>query len=308
MVKFKTLSVTLCILLLALLCIGLAAPAAAFAVPVDNSSILTPPPGQEEEEGPKETLELTCQYPALKNPAGSIFEYEVQIAYKNGEEPKYFDITADVPDGFYYKIEKSYGGAEIPGLTLDPAKAYTPEKIKVSVVSFVDPGEYPITLRAFSEDLSKSIELKAIVTAVYKLEITTPDGRLNTEATANKESLFTMIVTNTGTDVLEQIKFSSSIRGAPSGWDITFDPKEIDTLPVGVERDVKVAIKPPQKTISGDYEINLSAEPDKKYDVKDDIDVRVTVVTATIWGWVGVGIVVLVVIGLVVMFLRLGRR
>ena len=307
MVKFKTLSVTLCILLLTILCIGLAAPAAAFAVPADNSSVLRPPPGQEE-EGPQESLEFTCQYPALKNPAGKIFEYEVQIAYKGGDEPKYFDITADVPDGFIYQIEKSYGDTEIPGLTLDPAKAYTPEKLKVSVLAFVDPGEYTITLRAFSDDLSKSLELKAIVTAVYNIEITTPDGRLNTEATANKESLFTMIVTNTGTADLEQIKLDSSIRGAPSGWDITFDPKEIDTLPVGVERDVKVTIKPPPKTISGDYEINLSAKPDKKYDVEDEIDVRVTVVTATIWGWVGVGIVILVVIGLVVMFLRLGRR
>ena len=307
MVKFKTLSLTLCILLLTLFCIGLAAPAAAFAVPADNSSTFTPPPSQEE-EGPQETLEFTCQFPALKNPAGKIFEYEVQIAYKGGEEPKYFDITADVPDGFIYQIEKSYGGAEIPGLTLDPAKSFTPEKLKVSVLSFVDPGEYTITLRAFSDDLSENLELKAIVTAIYDIEITTPDGRLNTEATANKESLFSMIVTNTGTDDLEQIKFNSSIRGAPSGWDITFDPKEIDTLPVGVERDVKVTIKPPQKTISGDYEINLSAKPDDKYDVEDEIDVRVTVVTATIWGWVGVGIVVLVVIGLVVMFLRLGRR
>ena len=89
MVKFKTFSLTVCILLLMFLCIGLAAPAAALAVPVDNSSILTPPPGQEaeEEEEPQETIELTCQYPALKNPAGKIFEYEVQIAYKNG--PRY---------------------------------------------------------------------------------------------------------------------------------------------------------------------------------------------------------------------------
>lgn len=307
MTQFKTIGLTLCTLLLISLCIGLVAPAIATAMPAHTTSMAELPPGQAE-EGPQESIELKCQYPALKNPAGSIFEYEVEVAYKNGEEPKYFDIEADVPEGFISQIVKSYGDTEIPGLTLDPSKAYTPDKIKVRVLSFVDPGEYPITLRVFSEDISNSIELKAIITARYEVKLTTPDGRLNMEATANKENLFTMTVTNSGTDTLEQIQLSSSLRGAPSGWEITFDPKEIDALPAGEEQEVKVTVKPPQKTISGDYEVSLTVKPDKKYDVEDSIDVRVTVVTATIWGWVGVGIVVLVIIGLVVMFLRLGRR
>ena len=175
-------------------------------------------------------------------------------------------------------------------------------------MGFVDPGEYPVTLRVFNESVSRSIELKAVITAKYSIQITTPDGRLNTEATANKESLFIMTITNTSTDTLEQIELSSSLRGSPAGWEITFDPKEIDSLASGEDQEVKITIKPPQKTISGDYEVNITAKPDKKYDVEDSIDVRVTVVTATIWGWVGVIIVVLVIIGLIVMFLRLGRR
>lgn len=307
MTQFKKIGITLCTVLLVSLCIGLVAPAIAMAMPAHTAGMVALPPAQEGDE-PQESIELSCQYPALKNPAGTIFEYEVEVAYKNGEEPKYFEIETDIPDGFISQVTKSYGDTEIPGLTLDPAKSYTPEKIKVKLLSFVDPGEYTVTVRVFSEDVSNSIELKAVITAIYDIELTTPDGRLNTEATANKENLFTMTVTNTGTDTLEQIKLSSSLRGAPSDWEISFDPKEIDTLPSGEEQEVKVTIKPPQKTISGDYEVSLTAKPDKKYDVEDTIDVRVTVVTATIWGWVGVGIVVLVIIGLVVMFLRLGRR
>jgi uncharacterized membrane protein len=307
MTQFKMVGLTVCTFLLISLCVGLAAPAIAIAMPANTTSLSTPPPGQAEEET-QGTLQLSCQYPALKNPAGSVFEYEVEIAYAGGSEPKYFNIEADVPEGFISQIVQSYGDTEIPGLTLDPSKSYTPQKIKVRILSFVDPGEYPITLRVFSDDISKSLELTAIITAKYEIKITTPDGRLNMEATANKDNLFTMTVTNSGTDTLEQIKLSSSLRGAPSGWEITFDPKEINSLPAGGDQEVKVTVKPPQKTISGDYEVNLTAKPDKKYDVEDTIDVRVTVVTATIWGWVGVGIVVLVIIGLVVMFLRLGRR
>jgi uncharacterized membrane protein len=37
-------------------------------------------------------------------------------------------------------------------------------------------------------------------------------------------------------------------------------------------------------------------------------DFRVTVSTPTIWGWIGFGIVGLVVLGLAVVFFRLGRR
>ena len=38
------------------------------------------------------------------------------------------------------------------------------------------------------------------------------------------------------------------------------------------------------------------------------LDFRVTVTTATLWGWIGAGIVAAVVLGLIVVFWRLGRR
>jgi uncharacterized membrane protein len=308
MAHFKTIGLTICTLLLISLCIGLVAPAIAMAMPASTTGLSYIPPGDTEEK-PQESIEINCQYPALKNPAGTIFQYDIDLAYKNGDKPKYFNIEVTVPEGFISQVTQSYGDTEIPGLTLDPAKSYSPDKIKLKVLSFgVGPGEYPIKLRVFSDDLSNSIDLKAIITAKYEVKLTTPDGRLNMEATANKNNLFTMTVTNTGTDVLEQLKFSSSLRGAPSGWEITFDPKEIDSLAAGESRDIKVTVKPPQKTISGDYQASLTVKPDKKYNVEDTMDVRITVVTATIWGWVGVGIVVLVIIGLVIMFLRLGRR
>ena len=43
-------------------------------------------------------------------------------------------------------------------------------------------------------------------------------------------------------------------------------------------------------------------------EVTKSLDFRVTVSTPTVWGWIGFGIVGLVVIGLAVVFFRLGRR
>ena len=159
---------------------------------------------------------------------------------------------------------------------------------------------------ASSGDLKASIDLKAIVTAKYDLQLKTSNGLLNTNATSGDDNYLTISVANTGTADLEKIEFSSK-TSSPSGWSITFDPKEIDLLPVGGTHDVQVDIKPAKKSISGDYMVTISAEPQAK-NAFGSFDLRVTVLTPTIWGWVGVAIVVLVVAGLAYMFMRLGRR
>ena len=57
--------------------------------------------------------------------------------------------------------------------------------------------------------------------------------------------------------------------------------------------------------LSGDYLLTITANSPE---VTKSVEFRVTVATPTIWGWVGFGIVGLVVIGLAIVFFRLGRR
>ena len=61
----------------------------------------------------------------------------------------------------------------------------------------------------------------------------------------------------------------------------------------------------PERTIAGDYMLTLTANSPES---NKSSDFRVTVSTPTIWGWIGFGIVGLVVLGLAVVFFRLGRR
>jgi uncharacterized membrane protein len=170
-----------------------------------------------------------------------------------------------------------------------------------------DPGEYDITVEASSGELKSSIKLKAVVTAKYDLDMESTTGRFNTEATPGRDNFFKVAVVNSGTADVDKIVFSSKVRGTPPGWSITFNPEKIDTLKVGDKREVEINIKPANKTIAGDYMVNLSCEPEAK-NAFASAEIRVTVLTPTVWGWVGVGIVVLVVVGLVFMFMRLGRR
>jgi len=128
-------------------------------------------------------------------------------------------------------------------------------------------------------------------------------GRLSMNAEAGKDNHYTVVLTNSGSEPLTNISFSSD---KPDNWVIKFSPDKVDSLAAGKTQQIDITVAPPSgKTIAGDYMITLRANNDK---VSSTMDVRVTALTPTIWGWVGIIIVVVVVIGLGALFLKLGRR
>ncbi len=298
-----------CIIMITVVaCIGFAAPVAAMRLASGVGNIVST--GQYDAQ-PGEKLELTCQYPVLSSYAGLNYGYTISIGYYGGTGSKVFDLKATVPDGFNYSITPGYGeGGQIAAIRLDGTKTY-PDTIKLTVTPFAwkspAPGNYPIKLMASSGDLQSSIDLTAIVTANYEMKMSTPDGRLNTEATAGQDNNFTIELVNTGSGDLEKLEVSCLAKDRPSGWTVTCTPSKIDSLKTGETKEIQVDVKPSDKTISGDYLITVQAEPEAKY-AFTNLQIRVTVLTPTIWGWVGVGIVVLVVAALAVIFIRFGRR
>jgi uncharacterized membrane protein len=259
----------------------------------------------QEEVPPPEKIELTTSYTKLEGTSGTSFEFEVELSYE-GAEARVFDLTATGPKDWATYITPSYPKDKmIKDIRLEPGASYGQ---KISVVAapplwlLPEPGEYQITVEATSGEIKGTIQLTAIVTATYKMALAPTEERYNTTATAGKDNYFSVKVENTGSAAIDNITFSSS---KPSGWTIDFTPKEIDSLAADASQTIEVNIKPPPKTIAGDYEISLTASGKQ---IKDDIDIRVTVETPTVWGWVGVGIIVLVIAGLAVVFMRFSRR
>ena len=258
-----------------------------------------------------EKIELTCQYPILSSYAGLSYAFTVSLNY-TGSGSKVFDIKATVPDGFNATIAPGYGGEgqEIAAIRLDGTKGYA-DSVKLSLSPFAwkvpAPGSYPVTLEVSSGDLKASIQLTAIVTANYDLKLSTPDGRLNTEATAGQDNTFTITLTNSGTGDLEKIEVMSLAKDRPANWTVTANPDKIDSLKAGDSKEIQVTVRPNEKTIAGDYNITLQAQPESRIAFAS-LQIRTTVLTPTVWGWVGVGIVVLVIIALAVIFIRFGRR
>ncbi len=253
----------------------------------------------------EETIELTTPYTRLEATSGASFEFEVTLNYR-GTEARRFNLSATGPQNWATYITPSYPKDKMIGdILLEPGGAYG-QKIAVYTAppSWLspEPGEYQITVEVVSGEIKGTIDLTAVVTAQYAMSLATPDGLLNTKATAGKDNYFSVVVTNTGSAAIDNITLSTQ---KPSGWTIEFSPEKVDSLAAGTSTTIDVNIKPPSKTIAGDYGFLLTANAKQ---VSDDINIRVTVETPTIWGWVGVIIILLVIAGVGFVFMRFSRR
>ena len=305
MFKTKAVHYFFCFALLFTMLGGLAVSQVVLAAQESSNDSFLLPPGQEEPP-PEEKLELESKFPVLSAESGEVFEFSIELKYQ-GVERKRFDLTLITPSDWRAIAVASYPEKQIPAIEMGPAENFpVTENIKIQfgpVGKLPEPGDYVATLEVSSGDLKETIELKAVVTARYKLAMFTETGRLNTEATAGEDNHFSIRLINSGSAAIEDITFSST---KPQGWTITFNPEKVESLGEGLTQEVDVVISPPRKTIAGDYEITLRAE--SKEVSPDPLKIRVTVLTPTIWGWVGVLIVLAVIAGVGVIFWRLGRR
>src|SRR5919108_3491393 len=128
-------------------------------------------------------------------------------------------------------------------------------------------------------------------------------GTQNTTETAGKKTPIDFLVGNAGTAPIRNLAFVT--KKPNDKWTVEFKPDKIDALNAGEVREIKMEILAPDRTIAGDYMLTLTANAPE---VNRSVDFRVTVSTPTFWGWIGVAIVAAVILGLAVVFYRLGRR
>lgn len=251
-------------------------------------------------------LELGSRFPVQSDVAGESFEFEVFFKW-HGDEVTTFQLNASGPPKWTISITGGPSGKELQAIGLEP-EARFPETIKINFAplagEFPEPGEYAVTLTASSGDITESIELKAIVTALYRYALYTGSGRLSTKVTAGQENRFSVMIANTGTEPIETIELVSS---KPSKWTIEFEPTdEINNLAPGMAQELFAVINPPREAIAGDYMVTMQATSPGL--ARRDMDIRITVVTPTVLGWIGIIIVLLVIAGVAILFRRLGRR
>jgi uncharacterized membrane protein len=246
-------------------------------------------------------LKLTSQYPVLTTASGQTLKFTVDLKNETNK-PLTTSLVAQAPQGWTVRFKPQFGDTQISSILLKENATET-LSVEIDSPSTAEAKEYPVNVRARAGAYEASTNLRVTTKGTQDLKMGSASGTLNTSLTAGTKSPIDFLVGNAGTAPIRNLSF---ITKKPNDkWTVEFKPDKIAALSAGEVQQIKMEILAPDRTIAGDYLLTLTANSPE---VNKTVDFRVTVSTPTLWGWIGFGIVALVVIGLGVVFFRLGRR
>lgn len=252
------------------------------------------------EERVPPSLALDVNLPMVRGRPNTTFRFDATLR-NDGDEDLTVDLLAQAPPPF--NVVFKAGGQEVTSL---PVEANGSQRINVevnSLVNLVPAGVYPVTIRAQGGEVETTTELAVEVVGQPTLSLTTPDERVSGEAEAGVETTYSLILQNTGSAAARSITMNST---PPNGWEVTFEPKEIEAIEPGQFAEVTASVRPSEKALAGDYVLNFRAQPEGSS--SESLEYRVTVRTSTVWGLAGAGLIAVAVVAVSLAVARFGRR
>lgn len=249
------------------------------------------------EKGSSESA-FTTDQSNMQGNATATFSYRATLANRTPEKQLYA-MMAEIPRGWEITFKADYKA--VTSVEMEPN---TTKEINIDIKpsAQVTAGTYRIPVRAVTSSTSASIDLEAVVTGSYALELTTPTGLVSTNVNAGSSKKIQLLLRNTGSSALTGIEMKSA---APSQWQVIFDPVKVEKLEPGSDATVYATIQADKKAIPGDYVVNLEA---KNPETASKIAFRVMVKTPMIWGWIGVLVILVALGGVFFLFRKFGRR
>ena len=246
-------------------------------------------------------IKLSSQYPVLSSASGQTLKFTIDLKNETNK-PLPTNLVAQAPQGWTVRFKPQFGDQQISSIQVKENGSET-LSVEIDTPATAEAKEYPVTIHARAGAYEASTSIKVSLKGTQDLKMGSLAGTLNTSVIAGTKTPIDFVVGNAGTAPIRNLGF---VTKKPSDkWTVEFKPDKIDALAPGEVRQIKMEILAPDRTIAGDYMLTLTAN---SAEVTKSADFRVTVSTPTIWSWVGFGIVGLVVIGLAVVFFRLGRR
>jgi len=242
---------------------------------------------------------LTSEFAQLRGSSTDTFRFDLDLESDSPREAT-FDLAATGPEGWTITARPS-GQSQATSVTVEPGGSATIQ-VEANPPDDVPAGTYPITVRASGAGADLGAELLVDVVGSYSLELTTADERLGAEGNAGDTTSVGLVLRNTGSAPLEDVSFSAT---PPSGWDVTFSPDRLDTVPPGEAVPVTARIRPDGDAVAGDYAVTLRVSGSGQ---SDNVELRFAVETSRWWGFIGLGIIAIAVVGLLFVFRRFGRR
>src|SRR5205814_5538374 len=182
--------------------------------------------------------------------------FEFQVAVKNDSGKNLLvSLAAQGPQNFETSFTEGYGSQELSSIPIEAGQSKD-IKLKVRPPGTVKAGQYPVTMRIGAEDATAETKVVLDITGQPQLRISGRDGLLSARATAGAETRIPVVVINSGTAPAEEVELSGT---GPNGWKIAFDPKTIDGIAAGENREAQALVTPPAAAISGEYQATLRA-------------------------------------------------
>jgi len=245
-------------------------------------------------------LVVTTNYPVLRGPSDSKFEFSLDVANKSDSD-RNVDLASQAPPKWEVNFKPGYESKQITSLRIKGGQSQT-VAVEVTPPKDATAGEYPVQVRFSAGESKVEGRLVVALTGIYKLDAITRTGLLSAEAVTGKPTTVSLLVRNTGSAPNRNITISAF---KPENWKVEFKPEKIDVIEPGAMKQVEATITPAATALVGDYSVGLSADGEK---ANKTVEMRVTVTAPTAWGWIGVGIIAVVIAGMGGLFAWLGRR
>ena len=245
-------------------------------------------------------VSLTADFPSLRGEPASTFTYTLTITNDTPAEQT-FTFAPRGPQG--WEVSASPTAQELANTLTIEAGADAQIRVEATPPATAAQGEYPISVAVTAPTGGGgTIELTAEVTGTPQLELTTADGRLNTSGEANRVKRVPLIVANSGTADLTDVKLAAT---APKGWEVSFEPEQLAEVKPNETAQVVAVVKPAAGAVAGDYMITTRASAGSN---SADIELRYGVEGSAWLGVAGVAAIVGAVVVLGLAFWRFGRR
>ena len=232
------------------------------------------------EQGTYKT-EFTSEQANMQGHAKSTFTFQTELKNHTGEKQLY-SLRANARRGWNVIFKPNYKQATAVEIDANATSKIT---VEIKPPHNIEAGSYKIPVQAVTSSTSAAIELEVVITGSYEMELTTPNGLLSTSITAGSEKRIELLLRNTGSSALNNIRFSSS---KPKNWDVTFKPDTVIHLDAGGSVPVFATIIADDKAIPGDYVANITAQTPE---ASSKAAFRISVKTPLLWGWLGVLII-----------------
>ncbi|MGC9354243.1 MAG: NEW3 domain-containing protein [Mariniphaga sp.] len=249
------------------------------------------------EQGTLKT-EFTSEQANMQGHATSNFTFRTKLNNQTGEKQLYA-LASNAPRGWNVVFKPNYQQATSVEIEPNQSKDIS---VEIKPPYNVKSGKYKIPVIASTSATSASLDLEVDITGTYEMELTTPSGLLSAGITSGRQKRIDMVVRNTGSSDLSNVRMSSS---KPQGWEVTFDPDTIPMIAAGETAEVLATIKAYEKAIPGDYVINVTAQTPE---TNSKAAFRMSVKTSMLWGWLGILIILGAIWVIYYLFRKYGRR